>query len=60
MKEVKQQHSLAKSDHENQIKGGKYIQDLSSFVHFISNKSDELEIDRKVKEPILELNESKH
>ena len=51
-KEVKELHSLAKSNHENQVEAEKRLQDLSDSVHFISNKFEELEKDKKEKEQI--------
>lgn len=48
-KEVKELHSLAESNHENHITRKKQLQDLSDSVHFISNKSEELEKHRKEK-----------
>lgn len=48
-KEVKELHSLAKSNHENYIKSKMQLQDLSDPVLFISKKFEELEKHRKEK-----------
>ena len=53
-KEVKDNHKLALSNNNNQIKGKKHLADLSESIKFMSNKFDEFEKERQEQKKVIE------